>query len=128
MTETEGYSIKAHAILLTWNVPKDPNFETFKEYMVEKAAQHGDELSLCHERSAHDHFHARGKIQLNRLQARVLQVPRRHAQLLHIVAPSLCENSLALIHGVNALRHRALAASRCPEPRLCRMQPAIEGR
>ena len=45
----------------------------------------------------------------------------------HIVAPSLCENSLALIHGVNALRHRALAASGCPGPKDCRRYPAIEG-
>ena len=45
----------------------------------------------------------------------------------HIVAPSLCENSLALIHGVNALRHRALAASGCPGPKVSRLYPAIEG-
>ena len=45
----------------------------------------------------------------------------------HIVAPSLCETGLALIHGVNALRHRALAASGCPGPKDCRLYPAIEG-
>ena len=45
----------------------------------------------------------------------------------HIVAPSLCETGLALIHGVNALRHRALAASGCPGPKVCRQCPAIEG-
>ena len=45
----------------------------------------------------------------------------------HIVAPSLCETSLALIHGVNALRHRALAASGCPGPKVFRLYPAIEG-
>ena len=39
----------------------------------------------------------------------------------HIVAPSLREYSLALIHGVNALRHSALAASRCPGPKVCRV-------
>ena len=45
----------------------------------------------------------------------------------HSVAPSLRENPIALIHGVNALRHRALAASGCPGPKVCWLYPAIEG-
>ena len=45
----------------------------------------------------------------------------------HNVAPSLREIPIALIHGVNALRHRALAASGCPGPKVCRQCPAIEG-
>ena len=39
----------------------------------------------------------------------------------HSVAPPLRENPIALIHGVNALRHRALAASGCPGPKDCRL-------
>ena len=39
----------------------------------------------------------------------------------HSVAPPLREIPIALIHGVNALRHRALAASRCPGPKDCRL-------
>ena len=39
----------------------------------------------------------------------------------HSVAPPLRENPIALIHGVNALRHRALAASGCPGPKVCRL-------
>ena len=48
-------------------------------------------------------------------------------RLAHSVAPPLREILIALIHGVNALRHRALAASGCPGPKVCRLYPAIEG-
>ena len=42
----------------------------------------------------------------------------------HIVAPPLQENPAALLMRAAPPRRRAPAATCCPEPRLCRLQPA----
>ena len=55
----------------------------------------------------------------------------RHAsgeRHLHIVARSLQERPLALAMHADPPRHRGPAAACCPEPRLCRRQPASERR
>jgi len=44
----------------------------------------------------------------------------------HIVAPPLQQTPIALVRRDARPRHRALAATRCPEPRLCMLQPASE--
>ena len=44
----------------------------------------------------------------------------------HIVAPPLQENWAALLMRAAPPRRRAPAATCCPEPRLCRLQPASE--
>ena len=64
----------------------------------------------CNESSVADSEYANdtGEVFCSRADAQV-QTPRLMDHYkrwgLHIVAPSLCENSLALIHGVNALCH-----------------------
>ncbi len=45
---------------------------------------------------------------------------------VHIVAPPLQQTPIALVRRDARPRHRALAATRCPEPRLCMLQPASE--
>ena len=49
-----------------------------------------------------------------------------YAPNLHIVAPPLQQSSIALLMRGAPPRHRAPAATCCPEPRLCRLQPASE--
>jgi len=46
--------------------------------------------------------------------------------LSHIVARSLQERRIALLMRGASPRRRAPAATCCPEPRLCRLQPASE--
>ena len=68
-----------------------------------------------------DHNSTGGALQAHR---EVAEQDARFAESMgseHIVAPQLRETSLALIHGVNALRHHALAASGCPGPKACRL-------
>ena len=49
-----------------------------------------------------------------------------HDGRLHIVARSLPERRIALLMRGASPRRRAPAATCCPEPRLCRLQPASE--
>ena len=51
------FAIKTRGILLTWNI-NEPDFEHFKLWIVSKCGEHGDNVSICHERGSHDHFHA----------------------------------------------------------------------
>ena len=68
----------------------------------------------------------RGAHARDRRGAGVERAERARLRVGHIVAPPLQESSLALVRRDARPRHRALAATRCPEPRLCMLQPASE--
>ena len=66
------------------------------------------------------------RLQVNFFHSYGRSIAPTKALLVHIVAPPLKENLIALLMRAAPPRRRAPAATCCPEPRLCRLQPASE--